>query len=223
MIEINKTYRFKEEFCAELSIPANQYDRKQQELLAWLTNFFDYEFYEGRPKRIRVTEIYGEYQPLPRKTPKQDALNLAKEKDYTNYTIAALGTEFKPNSKSKVARDAIRAFGESRYHHTNTEAVAKRFIKKPFDTYGETNGQWYWVWYSTYEPLDKNSENRWRDILREEEIAETEAANAFYKMAEGENVDLEINRYKRAQECMKEEYGDFPVRVREWRKKIVED
>lgn len=29
MIEINKTYRFKEEFCAELSIPANQYDRKQ--------------------------------------------------------------------------------------------------------------------------------------------------------------------------------------------------
>lgn len=219
MIEINKIYRFKEEFCAELGIPGNQYDRKQKELLAWLTNFFDYEFFEGRPKRIRVNEIYGEYQPLPRQAPKQDELNAAKERDYTLFTIAALGPDYKPNSKNKVAQDAIQAFGHTKYNHTNKEAVAKRFVKKPFDSYGETNDKWYWVWYDTYLPIGQEIEQVWRTILHQEEIAEEEAANAFYKLAEGENIELELSRYKRAQERMKIKYGDFPVRVREWRAK----
>ena len=44
MIEINKVYRFKDEFAKELSIPSNQIDRRQKELLDWLTNFFVYKF-----------------------------------------------------------------------------------------------------------------------------------------------------------------------------------
>lgn len=69
MIKVNTIYKFKAEFAKELGIPANQIDRRQEELLNWLSNFFDYIFYEGCPKRILIKEIYGEYQPLPRKTP----------------------------------------------------------------------------------------------------------------------------------------------------------
>lgn len=32
--------------------------------------------------------------------------------------------------------------------------VSDRYIKKPFDKFAETNGKWYWVWYSNYEVLD---------------------------------------------------------------------
>ena len=109
---------------------------------------------------------------MPRKLPKQDALNEAKRQDYTQFTIAALGTEFKPNSKSKVARDAIAAFGKDKYSHTNNEAVCKRYIKGPFDIYGETNNKTVWVYYSTYEPLDNETLEDWRNMLRSENIGE---------------------------------------------------
>lgn len=35
----------------------------------------------------------------------------------------------------------------------------------------------------------------WREILWSEEIAEDEASNAFYKLAEGEDISSELNKY----------------------------
>lgn len=222
MLQENTVYKFKDEFCAELNIPMNQAERQLDRLLEWLPNFFDFEFYKGRPHRIFIKTIIGEYQPLPRKIPSQAELTEAKKRDYKDYTIAALGTEYKPNSKTKVARDAIADFGRNRYHHISYKAVAERYVKKPFDEYGETNNCYYWVWYSTYEKLDDEDEVKWRSVLRDEEIAENEASNAFYKAAEGEDISEEINRFKRAQERMIEIYDDFPVRVREWKIKTTE-
>ena len=60
MIE-NKIYKFKEEFCKELGIPQNQYNRRMDSLLEWLKNFFDYEYLPGNPIRIHIKEIIGEY------------------------------------------------------------------------------------------------------------------------------------------------------------------
>ena len=162
MIKINTIYKFKSEFAKELSIPANQVDRRQDELLTWLSNFFDYEFFEGCPKRILIKEIYGDYQPLPRKVPSQAVLSAEKKEKYKNFTIAALGTEFKPNSQSKVAREAIEAFGYEDYKHTNVRAVSTRYIKEPFKAYGETDNKKIWVWYSTYEKIDSGLLEEWR-------------------------------------------------------------
>ena len=218
MIE-NKVYEFKKEFCKELNIPMNQAERRLDELLEWLKNYFDYEFYKGHPNRILIKEIIGEYQPMPRKLPKQDALNEAKRQDYTQFTIAALGTEYKPNSKSKVARDAIAAFGKEKYFHTNQRAVKDRYIKEPFDTYGETNNQTVWVYYLTYEPLEPNVLEDWRNILRTENIGEQEAANAFYRMNEGEDISQEIGYYNKARLRFKEKYCDTPILVKNWKLK----
>ena len=60
-VELNHCYVFKREFCKMLKIPDNQAERRTEELLEWLTNFFDYEFYKGCPNRILIREIYGEY------------------------------------------------------------------------------------------------------------------------------------------------------------------
>lgn len=219
MIKINTIYKFKSEFAKELDIPANQVDRRQDELLTWLSNFFDYEFFEGCPKRILIKEIYGEYQPLPRKIPSQDVLSAEKKEKYKNFTIAALGTEFKPNSQSKVARDAIEAFGYYDYKHTNVRAVSTRYIKEPFKAYGETDNKKVWVWYSTYEKINSDLLEEWRQILREEHIAEDEAANAFYRQEQGEDITTEKNYYKTAQQRFKEKYGDIAVLVTSWKLK----
>lgn len=217
MIEC-KIYEFKTEFCGELNIPPYQVNRRQSELLTWLTNYFDFELLVGRPLRILIKKIYGEYQQMPRKIPSQEKLTQEKKEKYEAFTVEALGTEFKPNSKTKIARDAIKSFGQQDFGHQNFKAVSERYIKEPFEKYGETNDNWLWVWYSSYKPLSIDEIERWRHILREENIAEEQAANAFYKAAEGEDISKEIGFYKMAQERMKSEFaGDFPVRVREWK------
>ena len=88
---------------------------------------------------IVIHEVIGAYEPLPRKVNTQE-LQLKKQQDYTTFTIAALGTEFKPNSKAKVAREAIVSFGAERYGHENVKYVTNTFVKPAFDTYGESNG-----------------------------------------------------------------------------------
>lgn len=218
MIE-KRVYSFKEEFCKELNIPSNQYDRKKKELLEWLTNFFDYDYLPGRPIRINIKEIYGEYQPLPRKVPKQDELNKQKKEDYEKFTITALGTEFKPNSKMRVAREAIESFSYEKYSHSSVEAVAKRYIKEPFEKYGETDNQKVWVYYSTYEKLNELEIEDWRNILSQEHIGEKEAACAFYKQEQGQDISEEKNYYQRAQEKFIKKYGDIPVLVQSWKAK----
>lgn len=215
----NQVYEFKKEFCKELNIATYQAERRLEDLLEWLKNFFDYEFYDGKPKRILIKEIYGEYQPLPRKVPSQEVLTAEKKEKYTTFTIAALGTEFKPNSQSKVARDAIEDFGYELYHHTNSEAVVKRFVKEPFKAYGESDNKKVWVWYSTYKKIDSNILDDWRKILREEHIAEDEAANAFYRQEQGEDISVEKGYYKTAQQRFKEKYGDIAVLVTSWKLK----
>lgn len=216
-MEVGKTYRFKDEFCKELEIPVNQYTNRREELLEWLENFFDFEFVPGRPHKIRINEIIGEYQPLPSKLPNQAKLTQQKKEDYEQFTIEALGIEFKPNSKSKVAREAITEFGYERYGHTSQEAVAKRYVKEPFERYGETNNNHVWVYYSTYAPLSEDTLARWRIILKEENIAEEQAANAFYKQEQGEDISKEKKYYKNAIERFQREYGDTPVLVQEWK------
>ena len=220
---VGKPYSFRKEFCPSLGITDYQVTKRKQDLLTWLTNFYNYEFIEapGQMLVIVVKEVIGDYQPMPRKAPKQDALNAEKQKDYDTYTIAALGPEYKPNSQAKVARGAIASFGNSKYGHRNPKWVANTYISKSFKQYGESNNNYLWVWYYDYIPLTGQEVEHWREILREEKIDEQEAANAFYKHAQGEDITKELSAYQKALERIKEETcGNFPVRVKEWRLKM---
>lgn len=215
-------YKFKEEFCKAVGISRYSYDKRYEELLEWLKNFYDYEIIGVKPILIKVNEVIGNYQPLPRKVydkTAKEALRLQKKKEYEDFTIQALGDEFKPNSKSKIAREAIYGFGYDKYGHYGVESIVRRFVREPFDTYGETNDNNLWVYYSTYSPLEEDILDDWRSILKEERIDEAEAANAFYRQAQGENIDKEIGYYKKALDRFKSKYHDTPIRVKEWRVK----
>lgn len=116
MIEVNGIYDFKADFWIQLGIKKNQWDTRRADLLEWLANFYDYELIDGRPMRIHIKEIYGEYRPLPRKGAN---LMQQKQEEYKTFAIASLGTEFKPNSKAKTSREAMASFGYEKYGHTN--------------------------------------------------------------------------------------------------------
>lgn len=217
MIEIG-IYEFKTEFWPLIGIKKNQWENRKEDLLEWLTNFYDYELLEGRPLRIHIKEVYGEYQPLPRQV-NNTALSEEKKQRYTAFAIASLGTEFKPNSKAKTTREALDAFGRKDYGHENVQSISKRYIGPAFDQYGETNGIRHWVWYPSYEPLSEKELERWRLIMAEEHISEQEAANAFYRQEQGEDISKEKGYYKKARARLKEEFGMNAVLVSDWRLK----
>lgn len=215
IVEAGKVYDFKKEFWQLTGITKSNWETRKNDLLEWLKNFYDYEIYDGKPIRIYIKEVYGNYMPLPRKM--NYKLAKQKEEDYKTYTISALGNEFKPNSKSKIARDAIFDFGGKRYGHENYKYVAQKFIKDTFNEYGETNNKYEWVWYNSYVPIDDKTLKDWQDILEECHISEKEAANAFYKQEQGEDISKEKNYYKKAQEKFKEKYHDIIVKVAYWK------
>lgn len=210
-------YELKKDLCKILGIPMYHCERRTKDLMVWLSNFYDYEVLSGKPIRLQITVVYGEYQPLPKKVPNQDLRTAEKKARYEQYTIAALGPDFKPNSRSRVAREAIVEFGNELYGHNNVEAVTRRYVKEPFDKYGESDGKKKWVWFSSYEPLNEECLTRWKAIREEEQISERDAANAFYRQEQGEDITKEKNSFKKAIERIKEEYHDIPVLVESWK------
>lgn len=225
MIEVGRPYRFRKEFCPMLGISDYQVTRRKKDLLAWLTNFYGYDFEESasQPAIITIKEIIGEYQQMPRKLPRQDVLNAEKQKDYTDYAIASLTPDFQPESGWRIARNAIRDFGYSKYGHTSQEWVARIFVMPVLKEYGEKSGRRMWVWYPNYKLLNKEELNTLRTVLKTEKIDEEAAAEALCRQAEGEDISGEFNYFQKAMGWMRQLYGKTPVCVNEWRHRSVND
>lgn len=219
-------YLFKEEFCTELGIPQNQYNRRKDELIEWLYNFYEFEILDGRPIRINVIAEIGDYEPLPRK--KYDKTQREKDTEeklqkYGEFTILSLGIDYEPNSKSRIARKAIDKFGRVEYRHKDVKTVARKYITPAFNKHAESNDEMVWVWYSTYKELNERDTTLWHDVLTKFKMNKEAAANYFYIMAQGEDIDQAVNVYKAAMDMMKFMRGDFPVRVKKWRLKQEEE
>lgn len=217
MIEL-KTYKFND-FCEELKIPRGQRERRLKELLEWLTGFYDYEFIRGKrtPHYITIKQVYGDYQPLPRKN-----VNTTKQKQEDVKTFVCtqhLTSEFQLTSKVRAAREYIEEEGYEKYGLTNDKYVASTYVKEVFDTYAEADGNHVWAWYSSYTAIPEHVLTDWAMIRREERIHDDAAASAFYKMAQGEDIGTEMSRYERALARFREKYGDTPVYVESWRLK----
>lgn len=220
-------YKFKEEFCKAVGVSRYSYDKRYEELLEWLKNFYDYELIGVKPILIKINEVIGEYKPLPRKSyGSEERKNFIKQKkkDYEEFTIKSLGNEFKPNSKSKIAREAIDEFGYEKYGHYSNESVVRRYIKEPFDTYGETNNKTVWVKFPSYEVISDDLVKAWKDILSEFKITREKFSSLydeyFLAKVEGGNVLKDIdNYYEQALKKFKELYGFIPVFVKEWKLK----
>lgn len=210
-------YDFKEDFLKANNIPHSQYKTRKEDLLDWLKEFYEYKILEGKPIKIKITEVIGEYKPLPRKKQEARKLTEQKQKDYEAYVRLGLSKEFTPESKCHMARNAISDFGEDRYGHTSDKAVARRYVGPAMEKLGEQSNTYYWVNYVTYEKLSPELLNAWLDILDKEHIGQEQAANAFYIAEQGGDITKEKDAFKKALKIMKEQYHIIPVKVAEWR------
>lgn len=215
-------YLFKQEFWPLLGIEHNQWQRRKDDLLQWLNEFFEYELIEGKPLKIKIICSSGEYEPLPRKKYDMQKRVEERKQKYETYmyeVIRRLPQEFEPLSFTKMARDIIAEVTEEMYGHTNAEYVVRKFVKELMMKYGETNNKHVWVEPHTYILLDEELVTEWRNILEEEHISEQEAANAFYKQERGEDITKEKQAFAKARERFSAKHGYAPILVREWRAK----
>lgn len=213
-----QSYKFND-FCNELKITKYQRENRLNDLLEWLRNFYDYDFIRGNrtPHYIIIKDIYGDYQPLPRKN--VDTTKQKQEEIKTFVRTQHLTSEFQLTSKVRAAREYIEEEGYGKYGLTNDKYVASTYVKEVFDIYAEADGNYVWAWYSSYTAIPEHILADWSAIRREERIHDDAAASAFYKMAQGEDIGTEMSRYERALARFREKYGDTPVYVESWRLK----
>ena len=207
--ELNKKY----------NISPNDWTRKHDLVMEHLLDYM--EITESKEKGQYVYEIKDELPetipPVPRKSKRAEA-----QKDYDNFVKGYFNT-FIPRyaSKAKVARESLAAFGAKKYEHYDAKMIARRYISFSFERYvEEVPGSRCWVWYTTYEPLDKDALQRWLDILKEEHITEEQQAEAFRNYANGENISEAVGFYKRAISKFYEEFHDYTIKVAQYLLKI---
>lgn len=211
-------YRLKEEFLPMLNISKYTFERRKDELLNWLGDFFDFEIQDGKPSYIVIKEQYSEYLPLPKRSIKTREMRVH---DYEAFVKANLTKDWSCESKAHMSRRAIEAFGENKYDHKYEKAVTRRYTGPAMEKYGEHTEEKFWAWHVTYEQItDKETLEDWRTILRKHKVSSEHISAAFYVDQEQGNHDkigLLENYYKNAIDEFVEKYGDFPVYVSKWK------
>lgn len=214
MIKEPGVYKLKTEFFKENSISEMQYKRRKEDLMDWLKDFYDYEILEGKPLRIKIIEVYDEYKPLPRKV----GSSVMKQHDYEEYVKRNLPIEYKHESKTHMAREAIADFGYDKYKHTSDKAVARRYTGPAMEKYGEHNENYQWVDSISYEVIDEKTLQIWKGILKEVGLLDEEGlVLILQKLRKKQSIKKELTMYETAILLMKDATGVIPVKVPEWR------
>ena len=208
------------ELSNKYNISKNTWDRRKDELLEYLNEYMDIkEEIQGNGRYV----YYIDEDTLPESIPKIPRKNdrAGRALKYIDYTIAALGTEFKPNSKSKIAREAINDFAFKEYGHKSQRSVVKTYVGPIMEEKGEKSSDMIWVNSVTYEPLTDEEVALLNQCFKDARITEKEMANAFIKYQQEEDITDESNRYNKA--IMQfSEYNNCarPIKVYKWRAKI---
>lgn len=219
-VQKNTTYNFTKEFMPGLGITKNSWNTRKQDIKEWLKEFYDYTLSDTRPMLITIHAVYGDYEPLPRKSRTISEESKQKITDYDNYVKQHLTPEFQIISKAKMARDAIEDFGLDKYSHYSHEAVARRYTGPAMEKYGEKGDNYYWVWYEDYTQPTEEILHEWFDLLKAHRVTDKDIVAAFNEDVElnvSKNIDSAKERYKAAMYEFKAKYGDIVVRSGEWR------
>lgn len=199
------------------NITRGQWQNRHDDLLEHLNDYFSIqEIKEGRYYYYIVPdEIPDEVPILPHKSNKKE-----KETDYGEYVKENLSEEFEPNSKMRMSRKAIHAFGKEKYHHTSAEGVAKRYVGPAMEKYGEHSHYKVWVDPNTYIQLTEEEEEYRRECFVRNHLTDKKLQEIGSESLEGiEPSQEDKDYYQKAMELFVMKYGFRPILVYSWRAK----
>ena len=122
MLEL-KAYETKE-LMSVLGITRSSWGRRKEEYLDWFKLFFDYDIVIQGEKRVYIIkEIFGEYEPLPRKKKSIEV------KEYYVQETSKIVKQEPTNTGSNIARNIV-AVNNKYDHKEGTASVYVRSILK---------------------------------------------------------------------------------------------
>ena len=122
-IELNKNYST-QAFRDILGVSTKIWNTRREDVLEHAATFFDYEIIcEGRNKYYIIKEIFGDYEPLPRKKKSIEV------KEYYKQETSKIVKQEPTNTGSNIARNIVAA--SNKYDHKEgTASVYVRSILK---------------------------------------------------------------------------------------------
>lgn len=122
-IELNKNYST-QAFRNILGVSTKIWNTRREDVLEHAATFFDYEIIcEGRNKYYVIKEIFGEYEPLPRKKKSIEV------KEYYAQETSKIVKQEPTNTGSNIARNIV-ATSNKYEHKEGTVSVYVRSILK---------------------------------------------------------------------------------------------
>ncbi len=197
MIEINKQYSLAE-LKRELGISKRAWDSRREEILEYLGDFFDYKIVQIKNSKFFIaSEIYAEYQPLPRVRNKEEIQQFYKEKTEEIVEVQPI------NTGSNIAR--MVTSNDNKYNHA--EVTATRYIRPIInEEYDKTNIDWY--------RLDKDH-NMYHPLTEEqiEFIHECYANEATKNPEEALKHTGYLIQQFRDREISKQDFADLSIEI----------
>lgn len=192
-------------------IGENVWKRRHDELMDYLKTYMDIEEVKtdtGRYSYKITGNLPPKLPPLPRKNAREAVL-----RDYDMYVQAALGEDFKPNSKAKIARDAINDFAEEKYGHTSEAAVVRRYVKPVVDKRAVI-GDKVWVNYNTYMVLNEDEIRYLKICFKDHGYTAERTFEAVTRTFQGAGDLKELEGcYRSALNKFKDKYNFYPILV----------
>lgn len=236
-IETEQVYLFKKVFCQCL-LEESEYiaTKRKNDLLKWLTEFFDYELItkKGCADKIIIHQIYKDYEKMPKKQysiEKRTEIRKKRE-EYLEKFILSLFSE--PGSEeyltySYIARNIPYYSGvQGMFSGISYRTIAISYVKPVLHRVANFIPPKHWVWFECYEKVDEEATKEWIEMLREEERKQNERLieenRKLYLCEDSDLVEKDPpkkkfgkdNFYKKAIDRFKAEYGDFPVQSYRW-------
>ena len=208
------------ELLSALNISSATWKRRQEEFLEYFHYFFSYNIEtEGRAIFYNVTEVYAEYQPMPRKTKRDEIITF-----YRNETHKIV--DYDPwNTGSNVARRILDK--ENRYIHSEGTAAnyVRPILKEDYLRIDE-EAKWFRADYDKYEyiELTEEQDEYLKGLLaygtQYAMLAAQVEAGSITKEEMGRAItEEEMDKYNNAMKAFKRKFGFRPLLVPKYQAK----
>ncbi len=230
IIELNKEYTFKEEFCQDI-LKETPYtaERKTKLLLEWFNNFFEYTYIRSIPSKIIIHDIYQEYEKLPRK--QYDVKSRKERREQREAIIEKyLLEEVFTNRNDEEIYLSYSRIGQKLkpfIPNISEKTIAYSYVKPVLNKIAKFIPPKDWTWFYSYEPLNENEVREWKDLFKSifkkniDEYAELyldRIGNEDYITYAGSVLEDKMHSYyEKALSLWKNNHnGDFPVKLYRW-------
>lgn len=213
-----------QELCKLLEISRDTLKRRRDEIMDYLSLFWDYEIIsEGRTNYYVVKEEHSKIAPLPRKTRVKEMKEFYSEKTHSII-------DKKPwNSGSNIAREICATDNVFAHSEKTARDYVRPVLKNDFEIADDK--QWMRINYLTfsYDPLDEEELNYLKEMFKRyigrdaEVIADIISEQRSGYLSKEEAYDKINNTYDTAMDKFKEKYGFRPIKVAKYELKSPND